>query len=35
MTKQIKSRQRVVDHGEVFTGEREVKAMFAKHMVAA
>ena len=24
---QIKSRQRVADHGEVFTGEREVKAM--------
>ena len=27
MTKQIKSRDRVVDHGEVFTAEREVKAM--------
>ncbi|MBQ6263973.1 MAG: restriction endonuclease subunit M [Clostridia bacterium] len=25
--KQIKSRQRVADHGEVFTSEREVKAM--------
>lgn len=25
--KQIKSRKRVVDHGEVFTNEREVKAM--------
>lgn len=25
--KQIKSRKRVVDHGEVFTGEREVNAM--------
>ena len=24
---QVKSRQRVVDHGEVFTAEREVKAM--------
>ncbi|MGN0697321.1 MAG: hypothetical protein ACI4JV_01045 [Ruminiclostridium sp.] len=24
---QIKSRQRVTDHGEVFTAEREVKAM--------
>lgn len=27
MTKQIKSRQRVADHGEVFTAEREVEAM--------
>jgi len=27
MTKQVKSRQRVVDHGEVFTAEREVQAM--------
>ena len=27
MTKQIKSRKRVADHGEVFTGEREVNAM--------
>lgn len=27
MTTQIKSKQRVVDHGEVFTAEREVKAM--------
>ena len=27
MTKQVKSRQRVVDHGEVFTAEREVNAM--------
>lgn len=27
MTKQIKSRQRVADHGEVFTAEREVNAM--------
>lgn len=26
-TKQIKSRKRVADHGEVFTNEREVKAM--------
>ena len=25
--KQIKSKQRVADHGEVFTAEREVKAM--------
>lgn len=25
--KQVKSRQRVADHGEVFTAEREVKAM--------
>lgn len=25
--KQIKSRERVVDHGEVFTNEREVNAM--------
>lgn len=24
---QVKSRQRVVDHGEVFTNEREVNAM--------
>lgn len=27
MTDQVKSKQRVVDHGEVFTAEREVKAM--------
>lgn len=27
MTKQVKSKQRVVEHGEVFTSEREVKAM--------
>lgn len=27
MTKQVKSRQRVTEHGEVFTAEREVKAM--------
>ena len=27
MTKQIKSKQRVSDHGEVFTREREVNAM--------
>ncbi len=27
MEKQIKSRKRVTDHGEVFTAEREVKAM--------
>lgn len=27
MSKQVKSRQRVADHGEVFTAEREVKAM--------
>lgn len=27
MTKQIKSKTRVVDHGEVFTNEREVNAM--------
>lgn len=27
MNKQIKSRQRVADHGEVYTAEREVKAM--------
>ena len=26
-TKQVKSKQRVADHGEVFTAEREVKAM--------
>lgn len=25
--KQVKSRQRVADHGEVFTAEREVNAM--------
>ena len=25
--KQVKSKQRVTDHGEVFTNEREVKAM--------
>ncbi len=27
MTRQIKSKERVVDHGEVFTADREVKAM--------
>ena len=27
MEQQVKSRQRVSDHGEVFTSEREVKAM--------
>lgn len=27
MTNQVKSRKRVVNHGEVFTAEREVKAM--------
>lgn len=27
MTKQVKSKQRVTDHGEVFTAEREVNAM--------
>lgn len=27
MTKQVKSKQRVADHGEVFTAEREVKVM--------
>lgn len=27
MTKQVKSKKRVTDHGEVFTAEREVKAM--------
>lgn len=27
MTNQVKSRKRVVEHGEVFTAEREVKAM--------
>ncbi len=27
MTKQVKSRQRVADHGEVFTAERKVNAM--------
>ena len=27
MCEQIKSKQRVADHGEVFTNEREVKAM--------
>lgn len=27
VTKQIKSKQRVADHGEVFTAEREVEAM--------
>ncbi|WGU67704.1 hypothetical protein QIU18_04370 [Capnocytophaga canimorsus] len=25
--RQVKSKQRVADHGEVFTNEREVKAM--------
>ena len=27
MTKQVKSRERVAEHGEVFTAEREVHAM--------
>ena len=27
MKEQVKSKQRVADHGEVFTAEREVKAM--------
>jgi len=27
MTQQVKSKQRVADHGEVFTAEREIKAM--------
>ena len=27
MAAQVKSKQRVADHGEVFTAEREVKAM--------
>ena len=27
VTKQVKSKQRVAEHGEVFTAEREVKAM--------
>ena len=27
MSEQIKSKQRVTDHGEVFTAEREVNAM--------
>lgn len=27
MTKQVKSKERVAEHGEVFTAEREVKAM--------
>ena len=27
MEQQVKSKQRVADHGEVFTAEREVKAM--------
>ena len=27
LKKQVKAKQRVVDHGEVFTAEREVKAM--------
>lgn len=27
VTKQVKSKQRVADHGEVFTAEREVKSM--------
>ena len=27
MSEQVKSKQRVADHGEVFTAEREVKAM--------
>lgn len=27
MARQVKSKQRVADHGEVFTAEREVQAM--------
>ena len=27
MTRQVKSKQRVAEHGEVFTSEREVNAM--------
>ena len=27
MTRQVKSKQRVADHGEVFTADREVNAM--------
>ena len=27
MTKQVKSKERVAEHGEVFTAEREVEAM--------
>ena len=27
MAEQVKSKKRVADHGEVFTAEREVKAM--------
>ena len=27
MTKQVKSRERVAEHGEVFTADREVNAM--------
>ena len=27
MARQVKSKQRVADHGEVFTAEREVEAM--------
>ncbi len=27
MTKQVKSKERVADHGELFTAEREVNAM--------
>ena len=27
MAEQVKSKQRVADHGEVFTNEREVNAM--------
>jgi hypothetical protein len=27
MTKQVKSKERVAEHGEVFTNEREVNAM--------
>ena len=28
MAKMIKSRERVTDHGEVFTGEREVNTQY-------
>ena len=33
MTKQVKSKQRVADYGEVFTAEREVKAKFFHFMI--
>ena len=32
MTKQVKSKQRVADHGEVFTAEREVKYICLTNM---